>query len=610
MEVDRTERYEGKWDEPRMKVSLYKNHFIRHRECRRYIRSINMKPATANTGFFQEGPQIGNPYNADKSLQRVLAHFVPKDVLGRAVDEELLKLGDKVISDEVFEWAEEAERNLPFIIEQDTFGKSLNKLVTSAGWKKLKEFAAEEGIISTSFERHYDEYSRVIGFAKEFIFTPNSAIVTCPLAMADGCARLIELQSPQNGTWKHEVFEHLTTRDPKEAWTSGQWMTERPGGSDVSRTETVAYNNGAKNQYLLKGFKWFSSATDSEVTVTLAHREEGKGKEGLSCFLGDLKGGGVRLHRLKEKFGTRALPTAELELSGLQAELVSEPGKGVKTIAAVLNITRVHSAIGSIGFWRRAYMISRDYSKRRSVFGKSLNQVPAHVLTLAKQEVLLRGHSFLTFYAASLMGLVETSKANQHHHVLVRLVPGLAKAGACKSAVQNIPECMEAMGGVGFLEHDIKMNIARLQRDAQVNCIWEGTTNVLCDDLVRYLKKSWQTARASLHWLVSTNTHPNQDHGELKNNLRKEVSNRFGQWIDTFELKSLEDARREARTIILDLVDILIGSFLAADMKTSGSLEDEAACKIAEKWIRPSADRGPGTDYLIVYGDRPSHSKL
>ena len=51
-------------------------------------------------------------------------------------------------------------------------------------------------------------------------------------------------------------------------WTSGQWMTEKKGGSDVSRTETVAVE-GDKGYFRLYGYKWFTSATDSQMTLTL-----------------------------------------------------------------------------------------------------------------------------------------------------------------------------------------------------------------------------------------------------------------------------------------------------------------------------------------------------
>jgi hypothetical protein len=37
-----------------------------------------------------------------------------------------------------------------------------------------------------------------------------------------------------------EAYGRLVSRDPQRFWTSGQWMTERPGGSDVGRTESLA----------------------------------------------------------------------------------------------------------------------------------------------------------------------------------------------------------------------------------------------------------------------------------------------------------------------------------------------------------------------------------
>jgi alkylation response protein AidB-like acyl-CoA dehydrogenase len=60
-----------------------------------------------------------------------------------------------------------------------------------------------------------------------------------------------------------ETYAHLTSRDPDYFWTSGQWMTEKKGGSDVSAsTETIAIFDSSKNVYRLFGYKWFSSATD------------------------------------------------------------------------------------------------------------------------------------------------------------------------------------------------------------------------------------------------------------------------------------------------------------------------------------------------------------
>lgn len=97
-----------------------------------------------------------------------------------------------------------------------------------------------------------------------YIFSPSSAIVTCPFAMTDGAARLLSrhINAPPARTTVNtevpkfsqqqkeaemarrvykEAYTRLISRNPGERWTSGQWMTERPGGSDVSRSETTAH---------------------------------------------------------------------------------------------------------------------------------------------------------------------------------------------------------------------------------------------------------------------------------------------------------------------------------------------------------------------------------
>lgn len=98
-------------------------------------------------------------------------------------------------------------------------------------------------------------------------------------------------------------------------------MTERPGGSDISQTETIATPKTSSapttgTEYSLDGFKWFSSATDSHVSVALARTGPlSEGSRGLSLFLVPLRlpllpfsqdptSNGIFVHRLKDKFGT------------------------------------------------------------------------------------------------------------------------------------------------------------------------------------------------------------------------------------------------------------------------------------------------------------------
>jgi acyl-CoA dehydrogenase len=119
--------------------------------------------------------------------------------------------------------------------------------------------------------------------------------------MTDGAARTL-LGSGNRALIEHAV-PHLISRDPKAFWTSGQWMTELTGGSDVGTSETIAKQetgssldskletlNSKPGSWRLYGRKWFTSATTSQIALTLA-RPEGNpaGGRGLALFYRDAR---------------------------------------------------------------------------------------------------------------------------------------------------------------------------------------------------------------------------------------------------------------------------------------------------------------------------------
>lgn len=76
--------------------------------------------------------------------------------------------------------------------------------------------------------------------------------------MSDGAAYTLRNLDRTNKPHLEEAYQHLISRSAP--WTSGQWMTEKKGGSDVSNTETLAIKNES-GSYNLYGYKWFTSAT-------------------------------------------------------------------------------------------------------------------------------------------------------------------------------------------------------------------------------------------------------------------------------------------------------------------------------------------------------------
>ena len=440
--------------------------------------------------FYQDGPVLSNTYTGDSLLKAYLARVLPAHVLAE-VEPGLVRLGDRAAGD-LREMAADAERDLPRLVAFDPWGRRIDRIDVARGWKELEEAAAALGLVAAGYERQHGTFSRIDQFARLYLFTASSAIFTCPLAMTDGAARLIEVHGDPE--LKARALPHLLSRVPSEFWTSGQWMTERTGGSDVGTSESVARWDG--QAFRLYGDKWFTSATTSPMAMTLARIEDtaggtAPGSRGLSLFylethLGDGSSNGIRIHRLKDKLGTRALPTAELTMDGTEARLVGPPGSGVKQISTLFNVTRIYNAVSAVSLMRRGIALARDWAWRRSAFGKRLSEQPLFLETLAALEVELHAAFHLTFHLVGLMGKVECGAATAAEAAEMRLLTPLAKLSTAKQGIAVASEVLECFGGAGYVE---ETGLPALLRDAQVLAIWEGTTDVLSLDALRAIRK-------------------------------------------------------------------------------------------------------------------------
>jgi len=192
------------------------------------------------------------------------------------------------------------------------------------------------------------------------------------------------------------------------------------------------------------------------------------------------------VHKLKNKLGTKAVPTAELELIDSTAELIGEANQGVKVISTILNITRIHNAVNAVGIMRRAIAIARDYCHRRQVFGKLLADQSLHLATIADLEIEFRSALHFVYDVIVMQGKIECGVSNKKEETVFRIVTPLLKLYTGKQAIAVTSECIESLGGTGYMEDT---DMPRLFRDAQILSIWEGTTNVLSLDVWRPIQK-------------------------------------------------------------------------------------------------------------------------
>jgi alkylation response protein AidB-like acyl-CoA dehydrogenase len=430
--------------------------------------------------FVQPAPQLGNQYRDDQFLRSYLQRKVPAATLSTIVPD-LDQLG-AIAGGELYSLQLADRENEPTLVQWDARGNRIDRIEVTPLWRRAAQIAAQAGLIALAYERAHGRYSRIHQFAAVYLFHPSSDVYTCPLAMTDGAARTLCISN--NTQLIERAVPRLTSRDPVRAWTSGQWMTESTGGSDVGASLTRAERD-EQGQWRLYGKKWFTSAITSQMALTLGRPAgNGPGGSGLALFYVETHDdagrlNGMRVERLKDKLGTRKVPTAELMLDGARAELVGDTRQGTRHIEPMLVVTRAWNSVTSVAFMRRALALARSYSEQRRAFGSMLNQLPLHVDTLAGLEAETRGAFLLAFELVELMGRQEAGELSDPQRVLMRLLTPIAKLLTAKQAVAVVSECIEAFGGAGYVEDT---GLPALLRDTQVLPIWEGTTNVLALD--------------------------------------------------------------------------------------------------------------------------------
>jgi alkylation response protein AidB-like acyl-CoA dehydrogenase len=437
--------------------------------------------------FIQSPPELGNEYRDDWLLSAWLECALPEAMLEdqhEVFDELGLRSGG--------EWyrLQLADRlNEPRLEQWSPWGERVDRIELTPLWIKAKAWAAEYGLVATGYDETLGEHARTIQFARAWLFVPSTDFYGCPLAMTDGAARI--LSDSGNRELAERALPHLLSREGESFWTSGQWMTETIGGSDVSATETTAEKDD-DGRWRLTGRKWFTSAATSEMALTLA-RPEGnpEGSRGLALFYvephdADGRLQNIEILRLKDKLGTRKLPTAELWLDGAPATPVGGLDRGVAAIAPMLNLTRTWNAVTACTLMRRGIALATSHAHKRRAFGKRLIDQPLHRQTLSAMEADYAAAACAALAMVGELGRVEHGHAEAGSELLRILTP-MVKLGTARDAVTCASETLECFGGAGYIEDT---GLPQLLRDTQVLSIWEGTTNVLSLELLRALAAS------------------------------------------------------------------------------------------------------------------------
>ena len=436
--------------------------------------------------FQQTPPALGNQYEDDRVLRSYLERVLPADMLGE-IEDSLSEMG-RLAGGELYEMQLADSLNEPTLTQWDAWGNRIDRIELTPLWRMAERIAAEHGVVATAYEQKHGSLSRVHQCALAYLFTPSTDIYSCPLAMTDGAART--LIASGNQELIDRAVPHLITRDPKEFWTAGQWMTEITGGSDVGLVRDDRKEDRCE---------WLSTLWAQMVYVgnLIADRVDARASGGQSA-------GRARscafLHRNARRTWTAAQhrdqsaqrqtrhtqsSDSRVDVNGTPAQLVKGTTDGVRNITPLLNITRLWNGISAVALMRRGLALASDYARKRFAFGAPLSEKPLHLDTLFGLHAESEAAFHFAFYVAELTGRSETGEISEDDARLLRLLTPVMKLSTGKQAVMVSSEVLESFGGAGYVEDT---GLPVLLRDSQVLPIWEGTTNVLALDALRALE--------------------------------------------------------------------------------------------------------------------------
>jgi acyl-CoA dehydrogenase len=445
-----------------------------------------------------------NWYLVDPNLMLQMDRHV--DPVDRAwVDGKLRAMG-ALIGGPVADNAEVTDRNPAQLVRWDREGNEVNEVVHHPSALETKRLLWKSDFLHLRWSQDAARRGRPVPpclpLAYSYLLAQAETGMLCSVGMTTGVLRLIERYGDEE---TRELFApRLRMNDYDRGWDGSMYLTERAGGSDLGATETTA--RLVEGVWKLDGTKWFCSNVDGRAIVTLA-RPEGApaGIKGLALFalprtFPDGRPNGVHIRRIKDKLGTRAVPTGEIDLVDATAYLLAggedaRDGRGINRMMEFVNESRLGVAAMGAGIMRRAFLEATIRAHHRRAFGRAIAEHGMVREQLLDLMVASEAAAALLFQVTAR--LPGSGEAIGEGDPLVRILVPITKMRCTRGGVESASAALEVFGGNGYIEN---FPIARQLRDAQCHTLWEGTENILALDVWAPPPAAAPTPRCSGSW--------------------------------------------------------------------------------------------------------------
>ncbi|GAC1308113.1 MAG: acyl-CoA dehydrogenase [Steroidobacteraceae bacterium] len=248
-------------------------------------------------------------------------------------------------------------------------------------------------------------------------------------------------------------------------------MTEPGAGSDLRGMKTTAIANG--DDFIINGTKHFISHADhSDYVILFAATGEEPGPRGprkrMTAFLIDMDHPGFEVRAGYDNVSHRGYTNSILEFNDCRVPrgaILGELHQGFEVANTWLGATRLQVAATCLGRADRAFELSKQWAVDRVQFGQSIGKFQGISFKLADMAVELR--------AAELLVLEAAWKRDQK--IDTDMDMAIAKVKATEMLAMVADEALQIHGGMGLMSD---LPLERIWRDARIERIWEGTSEV------------------------------------------------------------------------------------------------------------------------------------
>jgi alkylation response protein AidB-like acyl-CoA dehydrogenase len=278
---------------------------------------------------------------------------------------------------------------------------------------------------------------------------------------------------------------HMTNEEQKKRWLPGfvsgeiiaaVAMSEPGAGSDLAGIKTTAVRDG--DDYIINGSKTFiSSGILADLVVTAVKTDPAAGHKGISLIAVDADAPRFTKGRKLDKIGQKSADTAELSYNEVRVpatNLIGEENRGFYYLMRNLPAERLGMAIHAVASARRAVELTKAYALDRKAFGQPIGTFQVNRHAIADMSVLI---DVMQVYVDRCIAAVNAGELTAEE-------AAGAKLWATEQQWQIMDRCLQLHGGYGYIN---EYEIARLWRDARVQRIYGGTSEIMRDLIGRKL---------------------------------------------------------------------------------------------------------------------------